>query len=695
MPELRQDIRLHHGPISRGDIAWLLYDPVKHRYFQISRAVFEILGLWQPETAEALAERCTKALLRSVSAAQINEIAKFVIANHLAVEPPGGDARALAEQERRARPSPIVRLAHNYLFFRIPLLRPERFLKATMPLVSPLYTRTAALIVAATTLAGLYLASRQWEAFASTFLDFLSLEGAATYAVALLVVKSLHELGHAYTATRVGVRVNTMGIAFMLMTPILYTDVTDAWRLRLRRDKLAIDAAGIVVELALAGICLFLWSFLPDGPMRSAAFVTATTSLVVGLLVNLNPLMRFDGYYLLSDAWQVPNLQPRSNAMALWWVREALFDLRLPPPEPMARRQRAALVAYALAGWIYRLGLFIGIALIVYHLFFKVLGIMLFLGELVWFVALPIAHEMKEWWNMRRDIARTRRSLVTAAVACGVIALMLVPWRTTVRIQAIVLADNEVAIFAPRPARVLTVAVGEDAPIEAGARLVLLGAPDLDHEIAQTTRTIELGTLRLARIAGDGADRTDRIVLERELARHRTKLAGLLAERAKLDVRSPQAGIARDVDRELRQGEWIDNVTRITRIVGTGPAEARGYVSEDEVWRILEGGDVTFVPEDPMGERLHGTLVEIVATGVRRIDLPYLASVYGGATPSDRLADNEIEPRAGQHLLRATLRHSRPQRAARGTLHLPARGESLAAAAWRRILQVLVRESAA
>lgn len=692
LPELRQELMLLRGPSGKAGSSWLIYDPVRHRYFQVSREAMDLLEHWKPEPADAFAKRCATWLDRDVAVPDVDRLASFLAINHLVLEPPHGDARALARQQARRHQALVWRIIHKYLFFTVPLLRPQRFLEATLQFVAPLYSRTALVIVILSWVIGLYFASRQWELFVATFLDFLSFEGALVFGITLLIVKALHELGHAYTATRAGVRVNTMGIAFMVLTPILYTDVTDAWRLRNRADKLAIDAAGIVVELGLAGIALLAWAFLPDGHVRSAAFVTTTTSLVAGLAINLNPLMRFDGYYLLTDAWQLPNLQSRSNALATWWMRETLFALGQPPPERFVPRTRRLLIAYAIASWIYRLFLFLGIALLVYHMFFKALGVVLFAVEIIWFIALPIAREMLEWWKMRTDIARGRRWLVTAAVTALGIAALVIPWSGIVRVQGVIMADLDMIIFAPRPARIVSIDVTDGQRVASGQQLAMLSVPDLDHDLRKTLKKIELVQSRLDRVAGDQLDRSVRMVLQGELERHRADLAGLREEQSRLVVRASHEGVIRDLDRDLAPGEWIGDTVPLARVVGRELAIARGYVSEDDVWRMQEGATVVFIPEDLLGERRTGRLVELVHSGIRVVDLPYLSSVYGGAVPSDR-SEQEIRPRSGRHAVRIALDGATVERVARGTLLVEAKPESIAAAVWRRVLQVLVRES--
>ena len=201
--------------------------------------------------------------------------------------------------------------------------------------------------------------------------------------------------------------------------------------------------------------------------------------------------------------------------------------------------------------------------------------------------------------------------------------------------------------------------------------------------------------LRINRIAGDETDRANLVVLQSELVRHQVNLRGLEDEQRKLIVRVSHAGVVRDVDRDLQAREWIDQATPIARVVGGGTAQVKCYVSEDDIWRIDAGAIATFIPEDPMMSKRHGRVVEVVQTGIGGIDLPYLATIYGGAVPSDRNAENEIKPRSGRHLVRVELDGPTVARAGRGTVHITSKRESIAASIWRRVLQVLVREGSA
>src|SRR3954464_15942131 len=194
-----------------------------------------------------------------------------------------------------------------------------------------------------------------------------------------------------------------MGVAFRVLWPYLYTDTSEGWKLADRRKQLVIALAGVAAELALAVVCTFLWALSPEGAARSVFFVLASTTWMMTLAVNVSPFMRFDGYFALSDFLDFPNLHERNIACARWWMRKTFFGLVESTPEPTLRAgQRALLIAFAYITWLYLFTVFIGFALLVYHIAFKLLGILLMLVEIVWFVARPVGNEVAYLWRARR-----------------------------------------------------------------------------------------------------------------------------------------------------------------------------------------------------------------------------------------------------------------------------------------------------
>ncbi|MEL7544267.1 MAG: site-2 protease family protein [Pseudomonadota bacterium] len=737
LPDLRDDLELLEGaPTPAGGRTCLIYDPLRHKYFVLGASEAELLAHWQAVPRDQFLHATSARLGRPLEDETLSALVFFLHANHLVVRdeapcPQHGDhgTTALAAQTQSMTRSPWQHLVHSYLFFRIPLVRPHKFLVATRFLARPFFSPLLWLLVVLSGVGGLYLASRQWETFKATFLDFLSLEGVALFALTAVLIKVLHELGHAWTAERYGVRVTTMGIAFMVMMPLAYTDVTDAWRLTDRGQRLRIAAAGIAVELALACVATLAWVFLPDGPMRSAAFLTATTSWILTLAVNLNPFMKFDGYYLLSDGLGLANLQARAFALGRWQVRELLFGLGHPRPDTLSDSLAWRITLYAWCVWIYRLVLFLGIALLVYHLFFKLLGVTLFIIEIVWFIALPICKEVRQWWVLRREIMDARRVFVTGAVVAAGLAVCVVPIGWTLTLPAVVEAERAIAIHPPREGRIAEWSIAEGRRVRVGDVLAVLDVPDLRHRRAQTRHALTLLDLRLARIAGDVRELAERTTLERERIARQEELDGLERQLDELVLRAPHDGVVRDASAVLHVGAWVGSQALLGRVVAAVPASdtdmstaeiagvaaredqsdphggplVRAYVNEDSLVRVSAGAQGAFVPDDP-GRQVRAVIVRHVAqAGVRSLEIPYLASVHGGAIPSERDPDDRIRPRRAQHVVTFQIKEQgdqnalsvamRDQPVVRGVVRLDGVPEPLYRSVWRRVMQVLVRES--
>ena len=192
---------------------------------------------------------------------------------------------------------------------------------------------------------------------------------------------------------------------------MLYTDTSDSWRLNDKRKRLAIAAAGMISEFSLALIATFFWAITPDGVVRSVLFSVAFIGWLIALGLNASPFFRFDGYYILSDALDIQNLHDRSGALARQWSRRVFLGIHDPDPEPYLEQSlKRILVVFALITHVYRVIVFVSIALLVYNYFFKALGIFLMMVELIWFVGLPIQQEIISLKRRLSDI-RPRKGL--------------------------------------------------------------------------------------------------------------------------------------------------------------------------------------------------------------------------------------------------------------------------------------------
>lgn len=699
LPKLREELQIIAGRNnSHAERTWRIYDPLQHRYIEIDETTFTILSLWHdakdgPSLIRTLKDECGLEL----EAKELVRLIEFAYANQLTSAPPRGDWKSLARQSAKSRESVGQWMLHNYLFFKIPLFRPQRFLTATLGLVEPLFHKWFMVFSGLIGLAGLYLVSRQWDQFAHTFQHFFTLEGAAIFAVALFAVKGLHELGHAYTAVRLGCQVPAIGLAFMMMTPMLYTDVTDAWRLRYRRQRMMIDFAGVAVELMVACFATFFWTFLPPGMGRSLAFVLATSSLFMSLVVNLSPFMRFDGYFILSDLVGIPNLQPRAFAVARWRLREILFNLGAPCPEDMPPAKIWALVVYSWCTWIYRLGLYFGIAVVVYHYFFKLLGIGLFIVEVGFFILRPFYIEAKEWKKMAPQIKTSRRLPLSAGVLAVVVLLAIIPWSKRISIPVVVEPGELARVFPRRSAKVVTVNAAQGETIQENGLIATLASDDLEHDIKVTNLNIQMVRARLARLTADDKDRENRVVSIGELSAHTEKLRGLLREKAELDVRSPIAGRIVELNPGLKSGRSINAKEMLALVSGEANFVGRGYVGESEIWRLGPGASGKVVPESAALNSYSAKVSEISPSGAATIDIPDLASIYGGKIAVQPDAQHRLIPVDAQYavVLSVSGTELKSDLRFRGVALIDGTAESFAASMWRQVIKVFIREGGA
>ncbi len=707
LPPLRQEILLHPGPTNHdGSPSWVLEDPGRDLFFQIGWMEAEILARWHLETAEKITDSVNSETTLHVDSDHILNVSRFLVFNSLTRD---GSAvgRFLREVRMRSEGSLGKFLLSNYLFFRIPLLKPDRFLSRTLPLVKGLFiNRPFFLLTCMAALLGIFLASRQWETFRTTFLHFFTLEGACLFAITLGVTKTAHEFGHAYAAKRLGCGVPSMGLAFMVMMPILYTDTSATWRLRKRSQRMQVCSAGVLTETALAAWATLAWSFLPDGQLRSVAFILATTTWIMTLSINLSPFMRFDGYFLLSDALNIPNLRSRSFALARWKIREWLFAFGDGKPEEFELWRERVLILYAFAAWIYRAVVFLGIALIVYHKFFKILGMILFAVEIFTFMLSPVYREMKTWITRLREEGLNRRITGLAAVGLTLLCFLFIPWNNNVTTPALLESARQVRLFSPVNAQIVEIHAADGQPVQKGAPLFLLRAPELQHEIARLRQQLAALQWQLSFHFIERETAAGVPVAQQERQAALKRLAVLEKRKKQLVIRAPFSGRIVDMAIPLEEGEWVGIGEWLCTTANPTHPQAVAYVDETKLHRLRMGGSAKFIPEDLNQDIMELQITHIAYTASRHLAAaPELASPNGGSIAAAR-APKRVASSLGTDasawipkqavyrvLLRPTCKQEMRPQVLRGSVVITADRESLFTRFSRYVLAVFLRET--
>lgn len=685
---LREDLRLAEAASEAdGAPAWVIEDPVINRFYRIGWLEFECMLRWGAPPAAIAADIAAATPLRP-DAADVEAVGEFLARHQLLRPGPEASAR-LAAQAGERRWTSWRWWIHHYLFFRIPLVRPQRLFAAIAPHLGLLFRPATLWVVLALSLLGLGLVFRQWDVFARSVVDSLSPAGLLGFAAALVVAKTLHELGHALVATHFGVRVAHMGIAFVVLWPMLYTDTGESWKLKSRYRRLAVSSAGIVTELALAGLATLGWALTDPGALKTACLYLATTSWFLTLALNVSPFMRFDGYFILSDLLDFPNLHERSSALARTALRRSVLGLAEPWPEdfPVARRRQ--LVAFAFVTWTYRLVIFLGIAVAVYLFFFKALGILLFAVEIAWFIALPVWRELRVWWARRAEVpAGRRRRLALLAVAA--LLFLAIPWKTEVRGHGLAHATRQQVVFSPFPAQIK--AVRQPGPVEAGELLAELDSPDLRlrsvrNEASLRALDVQLTGLqaqeRGIELAGITAGRLDEQVAE---------LRSTADELGRLALRAAFAGLWLDTDPQQQAGVWIGSRAPLGILVDPQGWQVEAYVGQEDVGRLKPGARAVYYPEGSV-QAISGTVIDVDRTRAATIAEPLLTTRHGGPIALAPYSEQAI-PADARFRVRIALNGAPPAlRETRGAVVIDGERRSLLGQAATATFATLIRES--
>ena len=357
--------------------------------------------------------------------------------------------------------------------------------------------------------------------------------------------------------------------------------------------------------------------------------------------------------------------------------------------------RRRFLIAFSFATWLYRVSVFLGIAVLVYHFAIKAVGIAMGAVEVGYFLVRPVWMEMQALWKLRTRLRFNVRTLATLAGFAGIVLLLAVPWRSSIEAPALLRSATLEAVFGPVDGgQVSAVRVRNGDIVAKGTPLVSLASPDLAYKLAQARSDVTLIEWQL------GIQSVAPTLLAKSLvAAHEYEAAlatwrGLADQAAKLEVKAPIAGKIVDLSEELRPGTWVAANERLLAIIQPDRAQIEAYVSEADLARIGVGTRRSSTPRPAGASR--ATRMSCASSAPMRASSPSPTSPRASAAAS-RARDEGRRAGARKRRLprhaRARRHAGRPERVLRGHVVLSGAPESLAGRAWRRVVAVAIRES--
>ncbi|MCH7599523.1 MAG: peptidase M50 [Myxococcales bacterium] len=695
-PQIREHAHFHRH-LYRGDLWYVLQDRSNGRCHRLTPSAYQLVGLMDGErTIQEIWELSYERLGEDgpTQDEAIRLLGLLHFADVLRCDVPPDTVELFRRQQRRSEGEWWRRFT-NPLSLKFPLFDPDEFLARTLHLVRPLFSWPAATIWLLLVGWAIAVAGSRWseltEGINSEMLDPRSV---MLFAILYPAVKIVHELGHAYATKLWGGEVRETGIMVLVLMPIPYVDASSASVFPSKWRRALVGAAGILVELFVTAVALLVWANVEPGLVRSIAWHVIWIAGVSTLLFNGNPLLRFDGYYVLSDLIEIPNLATRSrqylSSLALRYVCR-MERVRSPVT---ARGETAWFLCYGVASFIYRFVILFGIAIFVAGRFF-VVGVVLALFAVTMQIVVPLLRQIAFLLtNPRLGEKRPQALAITGGIALvlAVLALLL-PLPSRTRAEGVVWPPEGAEVRARADGFVLRVLAEPDELLEPGQPLILTRDPSLEAHVAvleaklrevRARHKSERGRERVkARIT---AEEVETIAAELEYARERV---------GEMVVRSPAAGvfvISQPIDlpgRFVRKGELI------------------GYVlgeKIDSVRVVLPQADAALVRgrTENVEVRLQSRVDEVLAARIRR-EIPgatnRLPSRALGSGGGGRIAVNPADPEGLETLepvfqLDLTLVESRSIREIGGRAHvrLDHGTEPLAAQAYRGLRRLFLRQ---
>jgi putative peptide zinc metalloprotease protein len=575
----------------RGERWFVLQDQFDSTFYRFRPAAYQFLARLRPDrSVQEVWEEC---LAHSPEQAPtqpevIRLLSQLHQANLLQTELPPDSARLLERREKRESRQLRSTLS-NILFLKLPLWDPDAFLRRCLGPLRWLVSRWMALVWCVVIAAGLKIAAdHAWE-LDETSANLFAPDNLALLYAAFIVTKVVHEFGHAFLCRAFGGEVHRMGVMLMIFNPMPFVDASASWAFRSRTQRVLVAAGGMIFELFFAALAVFVWAKTGPGVVHHFAGNVMFIASVTTLLFNLNPLIRFDGYYILSDLLDVPNLASRAFKEVRYAFEKWVCGMRGAASVAGSAREQAWLIAYGLAAGVYRVVLGVGIVLYIGDRFFEI-GLLLAVGVFIAWIVMPLGkfvaylagnpalqrHRARAWgWS-------------GAAAAVLVAAIGVLPFPNNFRAPGVIEAERFAEIFAPADGFIETVVANTAAHTPADAQLVRMRNPELEISIRQ----VRAQRRELEARQAEALDRSPATVepLRQRMAAIDERLRNLEQQQAALDVRAGLDGIWVAPHSEDWLGAWAERGTALGQIVNPEAFRFSAVVSQEEAASLFSEG---------------------------------------------------------------------------------------------------------
>ena len=555
--KIRPDLTFAHQNW-QGVEYWVVKEPLGQKFFQFPPAVFYLLK--QLDGQQSI-EQLQDAYHREFTPKRITRqdlqqlLTRFHQDGLVTSDMPGQGAELLKRGQKNNRMERFQQFS-NILAVRYRGFDPERILNFLSGWFWWVFTKPAVWVTGVAASVALMSVIINWGAFQAKlpgFDAFFDPKQWYLFVAVLCVTKIFHEFGHGLACKRLGGECHEIGFMMLVLTPCLYCNVSDSWRLPNKWHRAAIGAAGMYVEIILATIATFAWWFVQPGMVQDICLRVMLISSVSTVLFNGNPLLRFDGYYILSDILEIPNLQQKSTKALTTLLGRHWMGLEMPDDPLMPTNRPWAFAMFTVAAFLYKWVIMISIFTFLikwlepYSLESLGMGIALF--SLIGIVVMP-GYKLYRYFAVPGRIHQVKklRFSLWLCVALALLAIIfLTPLPHYLRCDMLLLPRDFKAVYIEESGILTQPLVEPGDQVQAGQPLAELVNLDLEKELVQTAgkiadKEIELSTMQLGGAGGVTTMMSKVATLQAEIREQTLVLKQLERRAEKLKVIAPIAG---------------------------------------------------------------------------------------------------------------------------------------------------------
>ena len=488
-PQLHKHITAH--PHNFRGVRWyILSDAAKGRHLRFNEVAYEFIGrLDGDQTIEEIYQQISLKLKDdSPNRQELLSILVQLFSIGLLRSKMPVDVEQLFKQYQTEKSSNRTKKLLNPLAIRFPLFDPDKFLNRSITAVKPVFSVAGTIIWCLTVLiAAMLLLINYQDLVATTKADILQPTNLILLVALFPVMKIFHEFAHAFAVKAWGGEVHEMGITLLVLVPVPYVDATAAWAFREKYKRILVSAAGMIIEIFLASIALLIWTLVEPGLIKTAALSVFLIGTVSTVLFNANPLLRFDGYYMLEDLIEIPNLYSRSSKYVLHLFKTRLLGMTAEPPtaEPS---EKPWLLAYGVLAWLYRVFITLVIALFLAGKYFF-LGVALALWSLTLMFIVPMYRGLR--FLMTDESLQGSRMKPAKRLALGVAAfavvVALIPFSLYTNAEGIVWVPDQAQVYSQVDGFVTEINTTPGQYIESGTSVLTL----VNHELEAQEKLLQ------------------------------------------------------------------------------------------------------------------------------------------------------------------------------------------------------------